>query len=116
MTALTASLCLHASIGDYATSTQFVDGKFRNTTPKPANAFEPGAQVMWDFFFNKPANTVPDGPIPVRKLTRADLDAAPDRCLYRLGHSTILMKLRGKWFITDPVFSERASPVQFAGP
>ncbi len=38
LTALTASLCLHASIGDYATSTQFVDGKFRNTTPKPANA------------------------------------------------------------------------------
>ena len=98
MTALTASLCLHASIGDYANSTQFVDGKFRNTTPKPANVAEPGAKVMWDFFFNKPNNTEPHAPVPVHALTRAELDAAPDRSLYRLGHSTILMKLRGQWW------------------
>ena len=26
------------------------------------------------------------------------------------------MKLRGQWWITDPVFSERASPVPFFGP
>ena len=116
LTALTASLCLHASIGDYATSTQFVDGKFRNTTPKPADVAEPGAKVMWDFFFNKPKNTEPHAPVPVHALTRAELDAAPDRSLYRLGHSTILMKLRGAWWLTDPVFSERASPVQWAGP
>jgi L-ascorbate metabolism protein UlaG (beta-lactamase superfamily) len=116
LTALTASLCLHASIGDYANSTQFVDGKFRNTTPKPADVAEPGAKVMWDFFFNKPNNTEPHAPVPVHMLTRAELDAAPDRSLYRLGHSTILMKLRGQWWITDPVFSERASPVQWAGP
>jgi L-ascorbate metabolism protein UlaG (beta-lactamase superfamily) len=36
--------------------------------------------------------------------------------LYRLGHSTILMKLNGEFWLTDPVFSERASPVQWAGP
>jgi L-ascorbate metabolism protein UlaG (beta-lactamase superfamily) len=77
---------------------------------------EPGAKVMWDFFFNKPRNTEPHAPVPVHVLTRAELDAAPDRSLYRLGHSTILMKLRGAWWLTDPVFSERASPVQWAGP
>ena len=113
---MTASLCLHASIGDYANSAQFVDGKFRNTTPKPANVPEPSAKVMWDFFFNKPKNTEPHAPVPVHTLTRAELDAAPDRSLYRLGHSTILLKLRGHWWLTDPVFSERASPVQWAGP
>lgn len=114
--ALSISFALRAQIGDYATSAQFGDGQFHNITPMPANAPEPGAKTMWDFFFNKPANTVPNGAIPVHKLTRAELDAAPDHSLYRLGHSTILMKLRGKWFITDPVFAERASPVQFAGP
>jgi L-ascorbate metabolism protein UlaG (beta-lactamase superfamily) len=44
------------------------------------------------------------------------LDAAPDRSLFRLGHSTILLKLRGQYWLTDPVFSERASPVQWMGP
>ncbi|MBE2210542.1 MAG: MBL fold metallo-hydrolase [Xanthomonadaceae bacterium] len=107
---------MRAPIGDYATSPQFADGQFRNITPMRADSPEPDAKTMWDFFFNKPADTVPAGAIPVHKLTRAELDAAPDRSLYRLGHSTILMKLRGQWWITDPVFSERASPVQFAGP
>lgn len=114
--ALGTSIALQAQIGDYGASPQFADGQFRNITPEPANAPKPGAKVMWDFFFNKPGNTVPDGTVPVHKLTRAELDAAPDRSLYRLGHSTLLMKLRGHWWITDPVFSERASPVQFMGP
>jgi L-ascorbate metabolism protein UlaG (beta-lactamase superfamily) len=41
---------------------------------------------------------------------------APDRSLFRLGHSTVLLKLNGHFWLTDPVFSERASPVQWAGP
>ncbi len=71
---------------------------------------------MWDFFFNKPANSEPIASVPVHPITRAMLEEAPDGSLYRLGHSTILLKLRGGWWITDPVFCERASPVQFAGP
>jgi L-ascorbate metabolism protein UlaG (beta-lactamase superfamily) len=59
---------------------------------------------------------VPAEPIPVRAVSQAELQAAPDRSLYRLGHSTLLLKLRGQWWLTDPVFSERASPVQWAGP
>jgi len=52
----------------------------------------------------------------VRVLTRDQLLAAPDHTVYRLGHSTILMKLNGEFWLTDPVFSKRASPVQWAGP
>jgi N-acyl-phosphatidylethanolamine-hydrolysing phospholipase D len=33
-----------------------------------------------------------------------------------IGHSTVLMQLGGLNLLTDPVFSERASPVQWAGP
>jgi L-ascorbate metabolism protein UlaG (beta-lactamase superfamily) len=42
--------------------------------------------------------------------------AAPDNTLFRLGHSTVLLKLNNEFWLTDPVFSERASPVQWAGP
>lgn len=73
-------------------------------------------RVWWDFLFHKPAGTVPVTPVPIHRLSRAELDAAPDRSLYRLGHSTVLMKLRGQWWLTDPVFSERASPMRFMGP
>jgi len=42
--------------------------------------------------------------------------AAPDNTLYRLGHSTLLMKMQGAFWLTDPVFSERASPFKWMGP
>lgn len=92
------------------------DGRFRNLDPDRAPA--PGAPRLnaWDFFFRKPPGTVPAGPLPVRPLTRAELDAAPDGSAYRLGHSTLLLRLRGGWWLTDPVFARRASPVQWAGP
>jgi L-ascorbate metabolism protein UlaG (beta-lactamase superfamily) len=31
-------------------------------------------------------------------------------------HSTMLLKLDGRFWLTDPVFSERASPFQWMGP
>jgi L-ascorbate metabolism protein UlaG (beta-lactamase superfamily) len=74
------------------------------------------ARIMWDFFFNKPADTRPSGEIPVQTLTKQQLLAAPDNTVYRLGHSTVLLKLHGEFWITDPMFSDRASPVKWAGP
>jgi len=74
------------------------------------------ARVMWDFFFNKPAGTRVHREIPVQAMTEAQLLAAPDNTVYRLGHSTVLMKLNNAFWITDPMFSGRASPLRFAGP
>ncbi|MFL6575364.1 MAG: MBL fold metallo-hydrolase, partial [Povalibacter sp.] len=103
-----------AAIRDYAGSAQLSAGRFRNAAAKPTT--KPDGKVMWDFFFNKPRNTVPATPVPIRPLTRAELEAAPTHSLYRLGHSTLLMKLRSGWWLTDPVFSKRASPFSFLGP
>ncbi|HVM98108.1 MAG TPA: MBL fold metallo-hydrolase [Candidatus Acidoferrales bacterium] len=33
-----------------------------------------------------------------------------------IGHSTFLVRMDGVTFLTDPIFSERASPLSFAGP
>lgn len=73
-------------------------------------------KVMWNFFFNKPADTVPAGEIPVRKLTRDQLLAAADNTIFRIGHSSVLIKLKDTFWLTDPMFSDRASPLPFAGP
>jgi len=91
------------------------EGRFRNREPRlPGPVL--GWKDMWNFFFNKPADTRPAMAPEVIPLTRNDVDAAPDRTLFRLGHSTVLLKLRGGFFITDPVFATRASPVQWLGP
>jgi len=99
-----------------AASPQHRDGKFRNPVAVNQLGFVKTARLLWTFAFAKPANTVPAQPVPVHALTRAQLLVAPNNTLYRLGHSTVLLKLQSGFWLTDPVFSERASPFQWLGP
>ena len=97
-------------------SPQRRDGKFRNVAPRERPGFGKTFGIAWRVLTQKPKTTVPRAPIPVQQLDAATLAAAPDASLFRLGHSTLLLKLAGEFWLTDPVFSERASPVQWAGP
>ena len=92
------------------------DGKFRNAVTMHKMGWRAGLKLLWTALFAKPANTVPAGTIPVHPLARQDLLDAPDNTLFRLGHSTLLLKLDNKFWLTDPVFGKRAAPVQWIGP
>ncbi len=100
----------------YADSPQAGQSAFGNTRPRQAPGFVKTFNIYWDFLFNKGEDTVPSEALPVQIVTQEMLSAAPDGSLYRLGHSTVLLKLHGHYFLTDPVFSERVSPVQWIGP
>jgi len=100
----------------YPGSKQFLDGRFHNPVPRPQLGFVQHLKLYYEFFFNKPAGTVPDRAIPVHMLSHAELLAAPDNSVYRLGHSSLLLKMHDKFWLTDPVFSERASPMHWFGP
>ena len=116
MTYCTVSADIGAATDTDRRSPQFVDGKFRNAAEIYQAGLAESMALIWQFMFHKPDDSVPAGPIPVQALTRAALLAAPDSTLFRLGHSTVLLKLHNEFFLTDPVFSKRASPVQWAGP
>jgi len=115
MTCLSAR-ARQASSTEAIPSPQRRDGKFRNVAPRERPGFRKTLGIAWRVLTQKPATTVPRAPIPVQALDAATLAAAPDASLFRLGHSTLLLKLAGEFWLTDPVFSERASPVQWAGP
>lgn len=53
--------------------------------------------------------------IPKTDLKQQQLTTSQNQVTW-LGHSTFLVQLNGTNILTDPVFSERASPVSFAGP
>src|SRR5206468_256328 len=55
-----------------------------------------------------------DGAAPRVPYDRAAMLENPS--LTWIGHSTLLVRMDGVTFLTDPIFSERASPVSFAGP
>jgi L-ascorbate metabolism protein UlaG (beta-lactamase superfamily) len=115
---LSGVVAMSAACGHRPTiqSAQFRDGQFHNVAPPKRPG---GWQVMklwWQFMFKDSSRTVPPEALPVTPLTPDQLQQAADGSIWRLGHSTVLMKLNGRFWITDPVFSERASPVQWAGP
>src|SRR4051812_16989687 len=97
---LTMSLC-NALTPDAAVlaSPQRHEGKFRNPVPMHKQSAGEMARLFWTFAFNKPAGTIPTQAIPVQALSAGALLAAPDNTLYRLGHSTMLIKLAGEFYL-----------------
>ncbi|PSC74215.1 N-acyl-phosphatidylethanolamine-hydrolyzing phospholipase D [Micractinium conductrix] len=63
-----------------------------------------------------PANW--EAAFPMQPVDWAALQAPPADAVQAtwVGHSTLLVQLEGLNFLTDPVFSERCSPVQWMGP
>ncbi len=100
----------------HAGSAQFRDGRFENSATIPRLSLWTAAKLWWLFFFCKPDSTLPAGRFEVARVTPEQLSVAADGTLWRLGHSTLLIKLAGGLWLIDPVLSERASPVGWAGP
>ncbi|MGH8441122.1 MAG: MBL fold metallo-hydrolase, partial [Pseudomonas sp.] len=93
------------------------EGRYHNQQTLPQDSVFKKLRIGFKFLLlGRPPGTRPDVEIAVQPLSRQQLIEAPDSSLWRLGHSTVLLKLHERFFITDPVFAERASPVQWAGP
>ncbi len=99
-------------------TSQYKDGRFYN-----AKIFEqPGLMKTLEIFkryLTEPAkDKVPLKAVPVEQVSRAQLEALPDDDVHfiKLGHSSVLLKVYGEYWLLDPVFSERASPFSFLGP
>jgi len=101
-------------------SEQFNGKKFENIGQVEANPAMLAMIKMYLFEKEKPA--VPAKPIDVKAITKEQLlalqaDSVQQGMLFfRLGHSTLLILLDGEYWLTDPVFAERASPFSFMGP
>jgi L-ascorbate metabolism protein UlaG (beta-lactamase superfamily) len=96
---------------------RFVDGKFQNAEPTAlmgVGAF-PGAFRRW--LFGKEMRE-PTCPLPLVTDAAARLaTAAPSGLRVTwLGHSTTILEVDGARILTDPIWSERASPSRWVGP
>ena len=100
-------------------SPQFNGEKFTNTSGIRMNGdLGKMFSAMKDFLFNKDPKATPENVIPVQPLFTHNMlnRKQNDLSFSRIGHSTLLVQMEGKFWLTDPVFSERVSPVQWAGP
>ena len=74
-------------------------------------------QISGEYWRNE-ARTEPEQKVPrVDGLSQRLQTPPPDDLRVSwIGHSTMLIELEGRRFLTDPVFSHRASPVSWLGP
>src|SRR4051812_42923312 len=96
-------------------SPQWRDGKFRNRLERHDG---PIWRSFGEFFFGGSKHRRPTPPIPFEPRVAADYATHPGSGLRVtwLGHSTTLLEVGGTRLLFDPVWSERASFVDFAGP
>lgn len=94
----------------------YADGRFHNIHQSPELGFSDGMKALFRNMTEKSAMSEPDEPFNVVTLTVEDLQQAPNKSLWRLGHSTVLLKLDGKFWLTDPIFAERSAPFGLAAP
>jgi L-ascorbate metabolism protein UlaG (beta-lactamase superfamily) len=99
-------------------SPQYSDGKFINTDRDTVQSISKMWAATKDFLFNKSENATPLYTIPIKPIAKNAFDLSDKNSLLfsRLGHSSLMIQMNGKIWLTDPVFSERTSPVQWAGP
>jgi L-ascorbate metabolism protein UlaG (beta-lactamase superfamily) len=99
-------------------SPQWRDGAFRNIAPIRPGLRDPNAKMpsLGDFLCGG-ERRVPRGPLPALSPldTWRRAPASGLRATW-LGHSTVLLEVDGARLLTDPVWGQRASPSQLAGP
>jgi len=105
-------LFLFVSTTACATADESITQPLNESREKPATFF---FSIMWKRFTNTVPHMEPNKPIPVIKPSEQIMQGDRDK-IVKLGHSTVLMQVDGHWLITDPMFSDRASPFSFVGP
>lgn len=94
-------------------SPQWHNGRFENVDPIRSNYWG-----MARKFFQSHPHTTPSKPLPVQQVDPERFRTTPTTGLRLtwLGHSSSILELDGIRILIDPVWSERASPMQWAGP
>jgi len=99
-------------------SPQFYDGKFHNKEDGIYDAGGAWRRALSEIFFGIRVDPVPEQEPPIQRFTGTDFYKNDEKLLRfsRLGHSSILIQLGNKIWLTDPIFSERVSIYQWLGP
>jgi L-ascorbate metabolism protein UlaG (beta-lactamase superfamily) len=84
--------------------------RFRNNYPHPDKA------GFWRWKWEQLRDGVPKNPAGGYRFETVTPTLAANPSVTWVGHATVLLRVGGLSVLTDPQFSERASPVPFAGP
>lgn len=93
-------------------SPHYKNGSFQNLSPTPMKPEGLSYWKMMRTFFKKHPDTAPPSPVPVIKTDLHQLHTSKPVLVW-FGHSSYLLRIHGKNFLIDPVFSGNAAPLSF---
>ena len=96
-----------------------VDGRYANLYPFRLPTLGDLARWYWKWTLDGGTKPPPGGfdAVPVRRPDLAALRAnRSDTTVTWIGHATVLLQIAGLNVVTDPQFSDRASPIPLLGP
>ena len=96
-------------------SSHLEDGAYVNADPQIKLDKSKRGGIIKRYIFENRIDPEPTK-VPLSQIDMQVLDTDSKNAVYRLGHSSVLLKLNNQIWLADPVFSERASPVQWMGP
>jgi L-ascorbate metabolism protein UlaG (beta-lactamase superfamily) len=91
-------------------SPNYKDGAFQNLNPTEVMVKDASMVRMIRDFFNKPKTTEPQEPLPSVQTNLNTIEDIKPSIVW-FGHSSYLIKSKGKNVLVDPVFSGNASPL-----
>lgn len=96
----------------------YENGRFHNHQQVEPNSFKKTLGILGRYITEKRTNITPKKPIAIKSVTAKMLNSLANNTVHviKLGHSSVLLKVHGEYWLLDPVFSERASPFSFLGP
>lgn len=105
-----------ATVERMRASPRFVSDHFENA--EPTGVMKGGTAAATWAWFTGPEMRAPICPLPLVTDTAARIAAPPPSGLRVtwLGHSTTLIEIDGNTVLTDPMWSQRASPSTWVGP
>jgi N-acyl-phosphatidylethanolamine-hydrolysing phospholipase D len=105
---LAGRLAVAAAAGAPQKGERFVNPGGSRSWPGPTATLPFFARKIWTSIVGR------DGAAPQVAFDREAILHNPS--ITWIGHATMLVRMDGVTFLTDPIFSERASPFSFAGP
>jgi L-ascorbate metabolism protein UlaG (beta-lactamase superfamily) len=96
-------------------SPQWKEGSFRNPLKQQSSSM---GKMFSQWIGSETEYRVPATPVPIQKRKKEDYNTPPASGLRVtwMGHSSLLIEIDGQKVLIDPMWSDRASPVSFAGP
>lgn len=103
----------YPSSKNYDTKTR----KFKNFGAKPykARKHDKKRGSFAKAFYQREEDIAEKTGFPFQKINLEDIAQLEDQILW-IGHSSFLLKHKGRAILMDPIFSKRASPLSFMGP